>query len=84
MQVGVPVVATRAGSLPEVLGEGALLVEPRDHDALAAALERCLSDDAARRDQVERGSRWVARFSWASCGEGLEALYRAAAGDGHA
>ncbi len=36
MRAGVPVVATRAGSLPEVLGDGALLVDPRDADALAS------------------------------------------------
>ena len=48
MRAQVPVVATRAGSLPEVLGEGALMVEPGDPDALAAALETCLSDGRTR------------------------------------
>lgn len=81
MRAGVPVVATRVGSLPEVLGDGALLVDPGDRDGLAAALERLLSDDAARRGLVAAGSAWVARFSWESCGAGLETLYRDAAGD---
>ena len=39
MRAGVPVVATRAGSLPEVLGDGALLVDPGDHDGLVEALD---------------------------------------------
>jgi glycosyltransferase involved in cell wall biosynthesis len=81
MRAGVPVVATRAGSLPEVLGDGARLVAAGDCDALAAALEQCLADDAIRREMVAAGTAWVARFSWASCGEGLERLYRDAAGD---
>jgi glycosyltransferase involved in cell wall biosynthesis len=76
MRAGVPVVATRAGSLPEVLGDGALLVEPGDTDGLAGALERCLADASMRRALVAAGSAWVARFSWESCGAGLEELYR--------
>ena len=78
---GVPVVATRAGSLPEVLGDGARLVDTGDGDALAAALDECLADELVRRRLVAAGTAWVARYSWAACGEGLERLYRDAAGD---
>lgn len=81
MRAGVPVVATRAGSVPEVVGDGALLVDAGDTDGLAGALDRCLADDAVRAALVEAGTRWVARFSWSACGEGLERLYRDAAGD---
>src|SRR6202044_1261327 len=42
MAAGVPVVATRAGSLPEVLGDGAFMVDVGDHDGLAEALEQVL------------------------------------------
>jgi glycosyltransferase involved in cell wall biosynthesis len=83
MRAGVPVVATRAGSLPEVLGDGARLVDAGDRDALAAALEECLADEAVRRELIAAGTAWVARYSWASCGEGLERLYRDAAGARH-
>ena len=79
MRAGVPVVATSTGSVPEVVGDGALLVDPGDTDGLAAALARCLADEAARRDLVAAGSAWAARFSWESCGAGLERLYRDAA-----
>ena len=81
MRAGVPVVATRAGSVPEIVGHGALLVDPGDAEGLAAALARCLVDDPARRELVAAGSAWAARFSWESCGAGLEQLYRDAAGD---
>jgi glycosyltransferase involved in cell wall biosynthesis len=80
MVVGVPVVATRAGSLPEVLGEGALLVDAGDTDALAGALNAVLGDDAVRGRMVAAGRAWAARYSWQRCAEGLEALYRDAAG----
>jgi len=80
MHAGVPVVATRAGSLPEVLGNGALLVEPRDHDALASALDACFGDATLRQRLATAGAAWSAHFSWERCGEGLEALYRDMAG----
>ncbi|HEY1651179.1 MAG TPA: glycosyltransferase family 1 protein [Acidimicrobiales bacterium] len=81
MEMGVPVVATRAGSLPEVLGDGACLVDTGDRDGLAAALDECLADETVRQRLVAAGTAWVARFSWASCGDGLERLYRDAAED---
>jgi glycosyltransferase involved in cell wall biosynthesis len=79
MRAGVPVVATRAGSLPEVLGDGALLVDVGDHDGLAEALASCLGDEVERRRLVAAGAAWSARYSWERCGDELEALYRDAA-----
>jgi glycosyltransferase involved in cell wall biosynthesis len=76
MRTGVPVVATRAGSLPEVLGDGALLVDPGDHDGLAEALAMCLSDDRERQRLIAAGTAWSSRYSWELCGAGLESLYR--------
>jgi glycosyltransferase involved in cell wall biosynthesis len=80
MQAGVPVVATGAGSLREVLGDAALLVEPGDQDALAAALQSCLDDESLRRRLRAAGTARAATFSWDRCGAGLEALYRDVAG----
>lgn len=76
MAAGVPVVATRAGSLPEVLGDGASLVEVGDVDGLAAALERLLGDEEQREAMRAAGAAQVARFSWDRCAAGLVDLYR--------
>jgi glycosyltransferase involved in cell wall biosynthesis len=81
MRRGVPVVATRAGSLLEVLGDGALLVDPGDEDALSAALDACLVDTELRARLVSAGRRQAERYSWEQCGAGLESLYREAAGE---
>lgn len=79
MEAGVPVVATAAGAVPEVAGDGALLVPPGDTDALAGALETVLTDDAARSDLVERGRRRAAEFTWSACAAGLSGIYTDAA-----
>ena len=63
-QVGLPVVATRAGSIPEVAGDGAALVPVGDPDALAGALAAVLDDDARRAELIAAGRTNVARFSW--------------------
>jgi glycosyltransferase involved in cell wall biosynthesis len=76
MAAGVPVVTTTAGALPEVVGDGAELVEPGDADALAAAIDRLLVDDGARADLVARGHQRITAFSWKECAAGLAALYR--------
>lgn len=79
MGVGVPVVATRVGALPEVLGDAADLVPPSDVDALAQALVRVLTDEAHRAAMVVRGHRRADRYSWEAHADGLVALYRRAA-----
>jgi glycosyltransferase involved in cell wall biosynthesis len=73
---GRPIVATRAGSIPEVAGDGAELVPLGDPDALAGALVRVLGDDDRRRSLVDAGSANVARFSWTATAAGLVRLYR--------
>jgi glycosyltransferase involved in cell wall biosynthesis len=78
MAAGVPVVATRAGALPEVLGDAACLVAPGDRAALGEALAHVLGDDEVRAAMVARGREQAARFSWEQCAAGLCALYRQA------
>lgn len=79
---GTPVVASRAGALPEVVGPDggcALLVPPGDVEALAAALRRLL-DSPAERESLGRAGRARAleRFSWRSVAEAHVAVYERA------
>jgi len=57
MAAGKPIVATRAGGIPEVVGdeETGVLVPPRDHDAMAEAIVRLLKDDTLRRKMGDAG-----------------------------
>jgi len=64
MTLGVPVVASSRGSLPEVIGDAGLLVDPDDRQAFAAAMRRVLDEPALRRDLARRGIERSRRFSW--------------------
>ena len=80
LSLGVPVVATTVGALPEVLrdGESALLVPPEDSSSLARAIERLLGD-ATLRAELTAGGRDVAEaHSWSSIAERCESLYASA------
>jgi glycosyltransferase involved in cell wall biosynthesis len=77
MVAGVPVVTTRAGAVPEVVDDAALLVGPDDVDALASALHTVLTDDDVRRSLVARGHERHGAFSWTRTVDGLLDLYRA-------
>ena len=82
MAAGTPVVCTRAGALPEVAGDAAVLVEPDDADALAAALTRVLTDEAKRTRLREAGLERVQQFTWERTAGEMLAAYRKAANRG--
>jgi glycosyltransferase involved in cell wall biosynthesis len=65
--LGVPVVTSNTSACPEVAGEGALLVDPRDTAAIGDAMRRVLDDEVLRRSLAERGRANAARFSWDTC-----------------
>ena len=76
MSLGVPVVATTAGAIPEVVGDAAVLVAPRDVPALAEAL-LVVAEDAKTRDRlIALGTERVRSFSWQRAGQQLAQLYR--------
>lgn len=75
MACGTPVVAARAGSLPEILGDAALFADPNDPAAFARATELLARDPEMRERLVERGRERVRAFSWKTCGEMTFALY---------
>jgi glycosyltransferase involved in cell wall biosynthesis len=64
MASGTPVVASNRSSLPEVVGEAGLLVDPTDVEEIAAALLRTLTEASLRQDLVARGLARARAFSW--------------------
>ncbi len=61
---GAPVVTSNTSSLPEVAGDAAMMVDPRDVDALAVALGQMLDDAQLRTDFARRGLIQARKFSW--------------------
>lgn len=78
MAAGSPVVATRVGAIPEVVGEAALLVPERDVAGLASAIGSVLRDPALAETLVDEGRAQVARFTWDAAVDGIVGLYRRA------
>ena len=64
MAHGTPVVTSNATSLPEVVGNAAVLVNPENVFDIMRALHRVLMDEALRARMKERGYRQVTKFSW--------------------
>ena len=78
MARGCPVVATTAGSLPEVVGDAGLLVEPRRPRALAAAIARILDEPDLNEGLRAAGPVRAKQFGWRAAGDALLGAYRVA------
>jgi alpha-1,3-rhamnosyl/mannosyltransferase len=76
MALGVPVLAGRTPALVETCGDGALLADPDDDDALAQGLERIVADAALRARLAQAGTAQAARFRWADTARAMAAVYR--------
>ncbi len=64
MASGTPVITSNVSSLPEVVGDAALLIDPYDAGAIAAAMRRVLTEPALAADMRARGLERVTHFSW--------------------
>ena len=76
----VPVLTSNVSSLPEVAGEAAVLVDPRDPAAIARGLEELLGDEDLRNVLRAAGTTRVASFTWERCARGTVAALRGAHG----
>jgi glycosyltransferase involved in cell wall biosynthesis len=80
MCLGIPVVASNRGSLPEVLGEAGLLFDPTDPDALAACLERVVTDRELAATCIAKGLERSRSWSWDDAAQRVWQMYARAAG----
>jgi glycosyltransferase involved in cell wall biosynthesis len=75
MASGAPVISSRTASLPEIVGDGGVLVDPSDIGALAEAIVGVLTNPALAGDLRRRGLRQAARFDWATMAEQTAVVY---------
>ncbi len=76
MGCGCPVIAGRAGSLPEITADAGLVVDPADIGAIGDAMARIVDDDDLRADLVARGRRRSDLFRWERCARQTVQAYR--------
>jgi glycosyltransferase involved in cell wall biosynthesis len=80
MAFGCPIAAANATSIPEIVGDAALLFDPRQPDAIAAVCAQLLTDDDRRRALIARGRERAKNFSWEKAAdETLRVFHRARA-----
>jgi glycosyltransferase involved in cell wall biosynthesis len=64
MACGTPVVASNASCMPEVLGDSAIMADPRDYRAMAEGLMRLKNDAGLRAGYISKGRERLRKFSW--------------------
>jgi glycosyltransferase involved in cell wall biosynthesis len=80
MACGCPVIVSNRGSLPEVVGDAALLIDPENPDSLVAALGSVEANQSLRDDLTRKGFERVKQFSWRTTAVKTLELYREVAG----
>jgi glycosyltransferase involved in cell wall biosynthesis len=78
MACRLPVVTSRTGSLPEICGDAARLIDPESVESIEAGIIQLLTDDQARRQLVERGEERARLFDWRETAARTLAVYREA------
>ena len=63
MQLKVPVICSNVSSLPEVVGDAAILVDPRDYLSVARQLDKVITEEVLRADLIRKGLENIERFS---------------------
>ena len=79
MACGTPVIVSNVSSLPEVVGDAALLIDPRHDEEITVALWRILTDQALWEELQAKGLQRAAAFSWERTAEQTMAVYKQAA-----
>jgi glycosyltransferase involved in cell wall biosynthesis len=84
MAAGTPVVTSNVSSLPEVVGDAAVLIDPLDAGAIADAMARVLNDPALRATLIARGHDRVKAFSWERSAARVREVYAELVSAAHA
>ena len=80
MACGTPLVCSNAASLPEVVGDAAILVSPREPEQIAEAMARVAENPEAAKELADRGRKRAGQFTWKRCAEETYRVYEAAIG----
>ncbi|MBI2865629.1 MAG: glycosyltransferase family 4 protein [Chloroflexi bacterium] len=83
MKSGVPVIASQTSSLPEIVGDAGILVNPYDPNEMAMAIQFALTNDSLREELRQKSLQQARKFSWERTARETLAVYREAASGGN-
>ncbi len=81
MACGCPVITSNTSSLPEVVGEAGIMVNPYDTDSLVKAIRQVLTDNTLRDEMIRKGLEQSKRFSWEETARQTQEVYNKVAGE---
>ncbi|MEW6002590.1 MAG: glycosyltransferase family 1 protein [Nitrospirota bacterium] len=71
MACGTPVISSNGGSLPEVVGDAAILFDPEDSESLSELIINVINNEGLRKELIEKGFKNIKNFSWRKTAEGI-------------
>lgn len=76
MMCGCPVIASYSSSIPEVVGDSALLIDPKSEESIAAAMLKIIKDEELREKLTNKGLQQAKKFSWEKSAKELINIFR--------
>lgn len=78
MACGTPVITSNTSSLPEVVGNAGIMLQPNDIDGFAGAMYEVLMNENLRNDMIEKGLEQAKKFNWKKCARDTLEVYEKA------
>ena len=75
MNLGVPIITSNISSIPEIVIDNALLIDPYDINSIKAGLEEMSLNEKLRRDLINKGQGIAQNFTWQECAKKTLAVY---------
>lgn len=81
MQCGVPVITSSVSSLPEVVGDAGIMVNPNSLDEISQAMQKVAVNNMLRQEMSQKSLERAKRFSWTNCAQKTVEAYKSALSD---
>lgn len=76
MSCGTPVITSNISSMPEIGGDGAIYVDPKDEEEIEKKLKEVLEDNDLKKELIKKGFERSKKFSWEKCAEETADVYK--------
>lgn len=82
MACGTPVITSNTSSLPEVVGDAGIMLDPNDVDGFAKAIYEVLTNEGLKQDMIKKGLEQAKKFSWEKCAKETLEVYQKVVNNG--